>query len=564
LGTLVNPARLLGAVVLIAAVWVCAIPRSAAATESLTARGQIDAAVLTTGFTQAGLGNLRPSTNTITLTFPREGGAVSGDFVFEIENFPLGEFLASFAQGLAEGLGGAIGGGIAGAAQAGAALGGLVPGAGGAASGADPVCPPMIGRSPLSTIAGGAVQELPGGLSRISCHWATGQEASISVSWYRANPPSQFECRLPEVVSTPVSRPLGQPTQDVRRYSQTKAAKIEVFGNPGIMDQLLQAGAVMLSAAEALAAPCPRAAAPAPTAAPAPSPTAATAGRIPTTTTGVNPNPPTEEGEVGADELYTGPGKVPGGGVASEVLKPGSDLPTKGEAAAAAGAAVVFTTALATMQAIRAGRGGPRPAPAGTAPVGSGPAPTLESPPPAQPAPQPTEGSPTGGPTRDRGGGGGGLLPNPREILKDRYRQERNRVIVEALARKGVTPPILAAFGGVDRVANLGTQFIKNPPRAIGNLLKDTWRNITHPKELGRHILNGVRRVVENSPVGAAVNLFRSIFGRRRGPRAQRLEPGYDPSKVVIQRGELSSTRPEAPRMEDYYPEPKPEDKPGE
>jgi len=127
LGNLANPTRLLAAVVLIAAVWVWAIPRGAAATESLTARGQIDAAVLTTGFTQAGLGNLRPSTNIMTLTFPREGGAVSGDFVFEIENFPLGEFLASFAQALGEGLGDAIGGGIAGAAQGGAAIGGLAP-----------------------------------------------------------------------------------------------------------------------------------------------------------------------------------------------------------------------------------------------------------------------------------------------------------------------------------------------------------------------------------------------------------------------------------------------------
>ena len=77
--------------------------------------------------------------------------------------------------------------------------------------------------------------------------------------WYPANPPLSAPCRLPESRTIENAGAAGQRTY-VYRYSQTKAALLNVNGQADLIDAMLAAGAPMLAAAEAEAAPCPGAA----------------------------------------------------------------------------------------------------------------------------------------------------------------------------------------------------------------------------------------------------------------------------------------------------------------
>jgi hypothetical protein len=214
--------------------------------------------------------------------------------------------------------------------------------------------------------------------------------------------------------------------------------------------------------------------------------------------------PDAAAGETGSDDLYR-EGTVPDDGLASAVLEPGSDLPNGGEAAAAAAVATGVVAAGAAVQASRSGR----------------------------------RRSPAAG------------LPG---VVQDRLASERDRAVMEALARKGITPPLVAAIGGPGRVVRLGTRFVRNPVRATGDFLKDTFHNLTHPKDMFRHVRNGVRRVVESSPAGPVVNLLSRLFRRRpRGPRGPQLSSQRISDAVVEPGRGLQSAPEKPPTFEEMY-----------
>ncbi len=121
-----------------------------------------------------------------------------------------------------------------------------------------PACPPSIGGAALLTAGNLATVRNNGNEWFLSCSYLVpSHPTEISVRWNAANPLATYACGLPELRAT-----AGEPY--VYRYSQTKAALLWVSGPANLHAEMLQAGAPMLAAAEALAAPCPRTQAAAP------------------------------------------------------------------------------------------------------------------------------------------------------------------------------------------------------------------------------------------------------------------------------------------------------------
>lgn len=126
-----------------------------------------------------------------------------------------------------------------------------------AQSSAAPSCPATIGGVALVTVAGAATIRDAGGEKLLDCSYPVpAHPTEIIVFWQPANPPAGAPCGLPENRGTADGEPY------VYRYSQTKAARLYVSGPANLHDEMLRSGALMLAAAEAEAAPCPRAPAP--------------------------------------------------------------------------------------------------------------------------------------------------------------------------------------------------------------------------------------------------------------------------------------------------------------
>jgi hypothetical protein len=88
----------------------------ALADEPITVEGQFDSGPLADALTQSGLKGASEAANTISLQFPKEGGPVTGDFALEFENFPIGAVLVGVGQAITEGVAGTITGAFGGEA----------------------------------------------------------------------------------------------------------------------------------------------------------------------------------------------------------------------------------------------------------------------------------------------------------------------------------------------------------------------------------------------------------------------------------------------------------------
>ena len=345
--------------------------------------------------------------------------------------------------------------------------------------------------------------------------------------------------------------------EDYVEYSKTREVSLTVTVRPGrdinvypaTLNEVLAVGRPMLATAETQAAACTGPAAGAPQAAVATPPQPRPAGPS------IAGAPP--DANVLPDEAYQDP-VASDDGLVARVLEPGSALPGDGDAAAAAAAAAIGAAAVGASELSRTRR-----------------------------RPSPIEGMATGV-IRERVTQMG--QDEARDVLRrvlpkapvDQFDdpigvltalttaaanpQNLGRTLRETLVREpraaeallnriGMKTPWIAIAGGPGRVVKTISRIVRNPPRAIAEGFKDAIHNITHPKDMFRHVKNGLVRLGEATPVGPLVRLVKGLFRRRRGPRPN--TPGGVSTQRVsdarpVPQESLLTERPEP--MEDPYP----------
>jgi hypothetical protein len=354
-----------------------------------------------------------------------------------------------------------------------------------------PTCPSTYASLPMGTIAGNGQPRALGTPTSflLRCYYARDGVGGviIEVIWEEAQTNTGIQCATPEHRTSQLAR-------EVYVYSQTKAAYLHVSVTPGrdinvypaTVEELLVTGSAMLSSVEARSVPCPGVA----RTSPAPAPTTVPAAQ------GSQSNAPAATAEpssntVGSDDLYREDGDLVGeDGLASAVLEPGTGLPSAEEAAIAGVAVVGVSTALTGLAA------------SGTQAAQASGSQTRSS------------------GRRRRRRPGDGILPTPEEYLRGRADAMVNRHVDRLIAKTGLGDPAISFIGGKDKIIGDLKKFARNPGAALGDFFKDAGRNLRNPARLGRHVLNGVKRVVDDSPVGLVARGIRSLFRRR--PRAPR------------------------------------------
>ncbi len=108
------------------------------------------------------------------------------------------------------------------------------------------------------------------------------------------------------------------------------------------------------------------------------------------------------------------------------------------------------------------------------------------------------------------------LLAAPNvNLLAQNVRNEllnNQRLANQVLRDSGLTPIQIRLLGGPKRIIRNTERLLRNPPRAIGEFLGDTFRNLRRPDRL---LKRAGRAVLDSNPVTGFIGRTFGLFGMR-------------------------------------------------